>query len=129
MGQSTLKPGLILFAHGARDPRWAEPFERLKSSVATQSAEILVALAYLECMTPDLMTATANLVDGGASSIVVVPIFLGQGGHVRRDLPELVEGLRQRWPTIPIRLTQAVGEDTAVIEAMARYCRRQLEES
>ena len=25
--------GLILFAHGARDPRWAEPFERLKRKV------------------------------------------------------------------------------------------------
>ena len=37
--------GLILFAHGARDPRWAEPFEslagRLRKAVPDQAVELM----------------------------------------------------------------------------------------
>jgi hypothetical protein len=28
MDSAASRVGLVLFAHGARDPRWAEPFER-----------------------------------------------------------------------------------------------------
>ena len=57
--------GLILFAHGARDPRWAEPFERLKRKVEAARPGMPVALAYLEIMEPDLMGATDALISAG----------------------------------------------------------------
>ncbi len=50
------KHGMILFGHGARDPRWAEPFERLAAKLRAQRSDP-VALAFLELMTPDLPTA------------------------------------------------------------------------
>ncbi|HAN56086.1 MAG TPA: cobalamin biosynthesis protein CbiX, partial [Betaproteobacteria bacterium] len=37
--------GLILFAHGARDPRWAVPFERLQALTQAQRPDWQVALA------------------------------------------------------------------------------------
>ncbi|HEY3555341.1 MAG TPA: CbiX/SirB N-terminal domain-containing protein, partial [Casimicrobiaceae bacterium] len=48
---------IILYAHGARDPRWAEPFERLRELVAARAPGCLVVLAFLEHRAPDLMTA------------------------------------------------------------------------
>jgi sirohydrochlorin ferrochelatase len=41
--------GLILFAHGARDPAWTAPFLRVLARVEDQAP----MLAYLELMTPD----------------------------------------------------------------------------
>ena len=35
--------GIVLFAHGARDPRWAEPFERLRSQVKASGERLLYA--------------------------------------------------------------------------------------
>ena len=120
-----MKPGLILFGHGSRDPRWAEPFERLAARVREQgSAE--VRLAYLELMTPDLATAAGELIAGGARSIHIVPVFFGQGGHVRSDLPTLVDALRRRHPGVNFHCAAAIGEDEAVIEALAGYCLRVL---
>jgi len=120
-----LKSGLILFAHGSREPRWAEPFERLAAQVRSRaSAE--VRLAYLELITPDLGAAADELIASGMRSIHIVPVFLGQGGHVRSDLPVLVDTLRQRHPGIEFHCAAAVGEDDAVIEALADYCRRVL---
>jgi sirohydrochlorin cobaltochelatase len=121
-----VKSGLILFGHGSREPRWAEPFERLALRVRARAPDVEVRLAFLETIAPDLPTAATELVAAGVTAIRVVPVFLGQGGHVRNDLPRLVEALRQRHPTVAIRATPAVGEDDAVIEALASYCLREL---
>jgi sirohydrochlorin cobaltochelatase len=119
--------GLILFAHGARDPGWGEPFERLLVRVRNAAPGHEVRLAFLELMSPGLAEAAAEVVANGAKSISVVPIFLGQGGHVRRDLPALIEELRMRHPGVTIECAAPVGEEESVLEAMARYCVAQLD--
>ncbi|MFM0101420.1 CbiX/SirB N-terminal domain-containing protein [Paraburkholderia nemoris] len=119
--------GLVLFAHGARDVRWREPFERLAEKVraARGSDAGAVLLAFLELMEPDLPTAVGDLVSDGCSVVTVVPVFFGQGGHVRRDLPEVIERCRGAYPSVEIRCAIAVGEDEGVLDAVAGYCLRQ----
>jgi sirohydrochlorin cobaltochelatase len=116
--------GLILFAHGARDPRWGEPFERLLRRVRSMRPEMECRLAYLEIMKPDLGEATGELVALGCADIRLVPVFLGEGGHVRCDLPLLVEELQSKYPSVFITQLPAAGEDPDVLEAIARYCVR-----
>lgn len=116
------KPALILFAHGARDPRWAEPFQRLQALVQAQSPETVVKLAFLELMTPRLPELTAELVQVGVTDVTVVPVFLGQGGHVRADLPRIVDELKQQHPAVSFKIVEAVGENEQVLKAMASYC-------
>ena len=113
---------LILFAHGARDPRWAAPFERLQAIVQAQQPDVTVALAFLELMTPSLPDLVAQFVQDGCNEMTVVPVFLGQSGHVLRDVPPLVESLRNRYPALTLKLAGAVGEDADVLSAIARYC-------
>ena len=114
--------GLILFAHGARDARWAEPFERLRDLVALRTNKAPVRLAFLEMMQPDLAGAADALVANGCNALTIVPIFLGQGSHLRRDLPELVAALAKRHPKVAITCAEAAGEDEAVLAALADYC-------
>jgi sirohydrochlorin cobaltochelatase len=116
--------GLILFAHGARDVRWAEPFERLRDRVAARIGDARVILAFLELMDPGLDAAVDALVADGCTALAIVPIFFGQGSHLRRDLPLLVDQIRERLPTITISIADAAGEDGAVLEAIADYCVR-----
>ncbi|OXI69458.1 cobalamin biosynthesis protein CbiX [Burkholderia sp. AU28863] len=118
--------GIVLFGHGARDPRWAEPFERLAARLRDASPAAQVSLAFLELMTPSLGEAVAAQVAAGCARITVVPVFFGQGGHVRRDLPQLVDACRAAHPGVEIRCATAVGEDDGVLDAVARYCIDQL---
>ena len=113
---------LILFAHGARDPGWAAPFERLQQLVQSQLPDSTVALAYLDLMTPRLPDQVNRLVEQGCSDVTVVPVFLGQGGHVLRDLPVIAEQLRRDHPGLVLRVTGAAGEDASVLNAIAKYC-------
>ena len=113
-----MSEGIVLFAHGSRDREWARPFETLAATLAAK-VEGPVALAYLESMQPALADAIATLVQQGATSIRVVPVFLGAGGHVKNDLPQLVARARTDHPKVAIRLEAPIGEQHAVIDAIA----------
>jgi sirohydrochlorin cobaltochelatase len=111
--------GLLLFAHGARDPAWARPFERIAEHLRAAAPELNVGLAFLELMQPRLGEAADVLVAQGCTQITVVPLFLGAGGHVRRDLPLLLDELRLRHPHLSLRATAAIGEIDSVTQALA----------
>ncbi|MEY3296336.1 MAG: cobalamin [Pseudomonadota bacterium] len=111
--------GLILFAHGARDPRWAAPFEAVAATVRAARPGLPVRLAFLEFMVPTLPEAGGALVAAGCSHLTVLPMFLGAGGHVRQDLPRLLDGLRAAHPGLQVVLQPAVGEIDSVVAAMA----------
>jgi sirohydrochlorin cobaltochelatase len=120
MALKSTASGLILFAHGARDARWAQPFEAVARACRMKTPGRPVALAYLEFMSPDLTEAGAQLAEQGCTEVAVLPLFLGAGGHVRRDLPAQVEALRTRHPQIRWTLHAAVGESPMLIETMAQ---------
>lgn len=113
--------GIVLFAHGARDPEWAHPFERIRDRIRASRPECPIELAYLDFMRPTLEEAAAALVEEGASSITVFPLFMAQGGHLKDDLPRMVERLRQSRPHIPIGMETAIGEVPEVLAAISAW--------
>ena len=117
---------IILFGHGARDARWREPFDRLAALWKVQHPDTLVQLAFLEMMDPGLEAAVDSLANAGASEIVVVPVFFGQGGHLRNDFPLLLDACREKFPQVTLSATLAVGEDEAVLQAIVDFGARSL---
>lgn len=130
MDASTNRRALVLFAHGARAAAWAAPFERLRDLIQMRTQarqpEVEVTLAFLELMEPRLPDVVAGLAARGIDDVTVVPVFLGQGGHLLRDLPLLAEGLRAAHPRLQLKIAGAVGEDPDVLAAMSDYCLRSL---
>lgn len=114
-----MKRALVLFAHGSRDPEWARPIETLAGQLRLRLPDVAIATAYLELMKPGLDEAVEKLIEGGAADITIVPLFLAQGSHLRRDLPAMVEALRAAWPTHSINVTRAIGEMPEVLSAIA----------
>ncbi|KWT65729.1 MULTISPECIES: CbiX/SirB N-terminal domain-containing protein [unclassified Variovorax] len=112
--------GIVLLAHGSRDVRWRAPVEAVARRVADLDPAVQVRSAYLELSQPDLRTAMAELVAGGAGAVRVVPLFLGMGKHLREDLPRLLEELRASHPQVPVELARTVGEEPEVLDLLAR---------
>ena len=113
--------GIVLFAHGARDPEWARPFEEIRGRIRSRRPEVPVALAYLEAMRPTLAEAVDVLVEEGAVAITVFPLFMAQGGHLRHDVPVLLEALRARHPRVPLSLESAIGDVPEIVAAIAAW--------
>ncbi|PZP61499.1 MAG: cobalamin biosynthesis protein CbiX [Azospira oryzae] len=112
---------VILFAHGARDPQWRQPFEAMRLSVAERLAGVRVELAFLELMEPTLEDAMARLAGEGVTRVTLVPLFLAPGGHLRHDLPALLKALSARYPRVSVRVAPALGEAEGLRAAIAEW--------
>jgi sirohydrochlorin cobaltochelatase len=138
---STPAQAMILFAHGSRDPDWARPLHGLRDAVAALCPQLPVTLAFLEFMQPTLTQVIAQLAgesslgQSGAPSqplqpleplqplrqLRLVPLFLAQGNHTRRDLAALIAQAQQDHPGLQIEILPALGEVPAVMQALAHW--------
>lgn len=113
--------GIILFGHGSRTAEYVRPFERIRDAMASQRPDAVVELGFLELTPPSLDESIECLVKRGVTEIAVVPIFIGPGRHVLKDLPQLAANAMDRHPTLEISLAPPVGEAQEVIDAMAQF--------
>ena len=116
---TTPTQGIVLFAHGSRDPLWRAPIEAVEAHIRAHHPGVAVRCAYLELTTPDLPQAVEDLLDQGATAVTIVPMFLGTGKHAREDLPMLVAELRARHPRVQVHVQAAIGEDPRMTALMA----------
>lgn len=121
LAMSALSPsGILLFAHGASDPGWAEPFQAIRQEVLELRPNTPVALAFLEKMSPDFSAGVAQLHAQGCTQIEVYPLFLARGAHLKSDLPRLVAKAASQYPELQLALQPALGEIPAITRAIAK---------
>ena len=48
-----------------------------------------------------------------------MPMFIAQGGHLKRQVPAMIDVLRSTWPEVRFSLGGAIGENEIVVQAMA----------
>lgn len=113
---------VILFAHGAREPEWADPFVSVRDRL--RAAGMRVELAFLEFMLPSLEDAAGNLVAEGHATVTIVPLFLAQGRHLKSQLPKMVARIRERHANTEFRTTPALGEAPEIVAAVTDWVER-----
>jgi sirohydrochlorin cobaltochelatase len=111
----------ILFAHGARNPDWAQPILAIREAMLARRPEARVEVAFLEFIAPQLPKTIDALVADGFLQIAIVPIFMAQSGHTRRDLPALLDAARARHAGLVIEVATPIGEVAGVVAAIADY--------
>lgn len=112
---------IVLLAHGSRNPDWKRPLEAVLARTRALAPDRPVELAYLERSEPDVFSVSKELVERGATAIELVAVFLAPGGHVRSDIPRLVDELQSKHPGLKVGFSgQALGERDEVIDALAR---------
>lgn len=117
--------GILLLGHGSRNPEWVVPFQSIREAILSQQAGARVEMGFIELMRPTLDEGIASLVAQGVGHVVIVPIFMAAGSHVRKDLPLMAAAAMERHPGLAIQLADPVGEAPEVIDAMANYALNQ----
>ena len=120
MSENNPKSSLILFAHGSRDPKWAEPFKAIQLLIRAQAPDLRVELAFLELMQPGIQECLSNLVKQGVKRVSIVPIFLAAGRHLREDLPALIAPIQQQFRDLVIDVSAPIGEIPEFQAAIAK---------
>jgi sirohydrochlorin cobaltochelatase len=72
-------------------------------------------------MEPGLPDAVAKLALAGHRSITIAPLFMAQGGHLKHDLPKILDALRADYPKTEITLLPAIGDVDAIVDAIAGW--------
>ncbi|MSP97567.1 MAG: cobalamin biosynthesis protein CbiX [Betaproteobacteria bacterium] len=116
-----MSTGIILFAHGARDPEWARPLHRLQRMLAERMPNALIEPAFLEYAAPPLEDAAADLIARGATELSIVPVFIANGGHLREDQPRRVAALGLLHPGVPLRIAPPIGEVDTILVAITGW--------
>ncbi len=119
--EKTVVPGLLLVAHGSRDPRHAVTMERITQAVEVTAGRP-VRVGYLDHHGPDVTTAAAELVAAGAPSVVTVPLLLSEAFHRKVDVPAAVAAARDALG-VDVELAAAIGPDPGLLSAAHRRLR------
>lgn len=109
---------LILIAHGSREPRWLASVEELTRELQAEHGQDRVRLAYMQCASPTLTEAVSDAALSGQTKIRVLPLFLTLGGHVARDIQNLVDKVRQAHPNLEVQLLPPVGKHPLFMELL-----------
>ena len=105
---------LILVAHGSKDPKWCKSFENFVGA----GRDLHLHLAYMDINEPSLFSVTEKLSKNGTKKIKILPLFMSGGGHVDKDIPEQVRGLKIKFPEIDFEILSPIGEHPKVISSM-----------
>ncbi|MFD7693399.1 sirohydrochlorin chelatase [Streptomyces sp. NPDC059805] len=103
-------PALVVVAHGSRDPRALRTVTALLDEVRALRPGLPVHLGHIELNEPLLADTLATLGDREA---ILVPLLLGRGYHIKRDIPETVAASR-----VHGRVAGALGPHPLLAEAL-----------
>jgi sirohydrochlorin ferrochelatase len=108
---------LTLFAHGsllaAANDAVRETAVRLEAA-----SGYFTEASFLELADPDLPRAVERLIGRGASEIIVLPYLLAPGKHLSRDLPRIVDQLREAHKGVHIRLAEGLDGHPALVDIL-----------
>ena len=57
----------------------------------------------------------------GFKRIVVLPMFIAQGGHLKHDLPQIIDELRAAYPQVTFEQADALGDADAIVHAIVAH--------
>ncbi|MFJ6885065.1 sirohydrochlorin chelatase [Streptomyces californicus] len=104
-------PVLVAVAHGSRDPRAPRTVRALLDRVRDLRPGLDVRLAHIELNAP-LLPDTMDGLRG--ADAVLVPLLLGRGHHVKRDLPAATAAA----PAVRTRIAEPLGPHPLLVEAL-----------
>lgn len=100
---------VLFVGHGSREKDAAEAMLAAVERVRRRGVYPIVEHAYLELAPPDLPEALHRCVEQGATRVMVVPYFLNQGVHIRRDIPAVLRREADNYPDLRISLAEPIG--------------------
>ncbi len=106
-----MKEAILLLGHGSRREEANQVILDICELVKEKYGDGLYEVGYLSFGEPNLAEAVENLIAAGAQKIIVVPIFLVTGNHIKRDIPSRLLLQKTTHPEVQFVLAGHIGAD------------------
>jgi sirohydrochlorin ferrochelatase len=100
--------GILLFAHGSPVEEANRGVHDLAGKIAAAGPYRYVRAAFLDSTQPDLLAGVMEAAEAGVERLIVIPYFLTEGLHLRRDLPTLIAAAKVKHPHFEIVVGQSL---------------------
>jgi sirohydrochlorin ferrochelatase len=108
----------VLVIHGSRFPGTEAQLRALVEALRDLRPHDRVQGAFLEILQPSVSTAIQQLVEEGATTIVILPYLMLDGRHSREDLPKMARDAQSLHPNIVVQVAPPVGVRSEVLSLL-----------
>ncbi|TGL58413.1 CbiX/SirB N-terminal domain-containing protein [Leptospira sarikeiensis] len=113
------KTAVIILGHGSRETNSNEEFVSLVEAYALTRPDLKIVYAYIELAKPDLETALRSICQEH-SNIIIFPLFLFTSGHIKNDIPIVLDKVRSDFPTHSFKIANSLGIHSKMISLLRR---------
>ena len=110
-------PGLLVIAHGSRDPRHAATVHALVRRVRATRPGLRVETGFLDFTIPSVQGVLESLAAEGVQDVVALPLLLTRAFHAKADIPAV---LRDAPPRLRVRQAEVLGPSPLLLTALER---------
>ena len=110
------KIGVMVCGHGSRDMEAITEFQSVAAGIATRLPQYPVASGFLEFAKPIIREGLDKLHQQGADHILAVPVMLFAAGHVKNDIPSVLNTYAVQHPGLRIDYGRDLSVDTRLLE-------------
>ena len=113
------KIGVMVCGHGSRDVEAITEFQSVAAGIAKRLPQYPVASGFLEFARPIIRDGLDKLMDHGARHILAVPGMLFAAGHVKNDIPSVLNTYAAQHPGLKIDYGRDLAVDLRLLKVAA----------
>lgn len=110
------KIGIIILSHGSKLKKANASLAKTVKVIKQKTGLNIIVPAYLQFYHPDLTESIKNLIMQGCQTIIIIPFFLFNGNHVTRDIPNIMEKEKAKYPKVKFVYTKSLGLDIRIAD-------------
>lgn len=107
---------ILLISHGSRDLTQRRQMDAVTKGMKQRFPNSVLETCTLQFGEESLSACLERLAKSGADEIVVVPCFLFDGIHTKKNIPEIVECFQQVYPFVSVLVTDVLGTDERILD-------------
>ncbi len=112
-----MKKALFVLAHGSQAKEADVILEAIVEKVRARQVDFCcVGYGSLQISKPSFEEGIEALINSGAKEIVIVPMFIFIGNHVKFDIPELLQALKEKHPEVSFIMGEPIGADDRLVD-------------
>ena len=74
----------------------------------------------MELCGPSFEEATSKIIEQKIQHIIIAPYFLFHGMHIKKDIPEIIEKLREQYPDVTFTFAAPMGFEPEIAEVVLK---------
>jgi len=110
--------GILILAHGSRIKSTKDTINTVVDMVRDKIDSMPIEIAYMELCEETIEIGINNLIKKGVKSIKVVPYFLFEGIHIRKDIPNEIDRIMKSYEGVTVTMGNTLGADSRLADIL-----------